>query len=388
MTNELVENELYLEHTAKKLKLAIVSFPMRPGFADYMVGLCKGLSSHFELQLYISHSYEASYEQYFRASTFAFGRTRHLPLDYPRFVLAVLKNKPDICLFQAWIKLPLLDAMIIRFLRTLGYRCFVTVHDAAPHEQKWWHSVTIPIFFKSFDGGICHSNKAIDVLRKLGVRTPLTKIPHGLLDHYQKSSIDKEQISLPPIADDPRVFVILFFGHVTRRKGIIHLVAALKLIGSDHPVKLIVAGKFALSQMDLSVIERMADERAILINRLISFAEVRPLFDLSHCVVLPYLEGTTSGVLKLAMAFSKPIVSTPIGDVEEVLSSNQYIAIPEYKGSDAEFEAGIASAILAAKERHIEMKQHMEALRADYSWENAGSAYANFLASPRRKRSK
>ena len=54
----------------------------------------------------------------------------------------------------------------------------------------------------------------------------------------------------------------------------------------------------------------------LIVDRRIDFQDVEKYFSAADIIALPYLEGTTSGVLKLALAFGKPVVATNVGDFQ------------------------------------------------------------------------
>jgi glycosyltransferase involved in cell wall biosynthesis len=56
--------------------------------------------------------------------------------------------------------------------------------------------------------------------------------------------------------------------------------------------------------------------------------EMQIYFNASDIVVLPYTDITTSGVIPLAYAFSRPVVTTNIGGINSVVNENTGILVP------------------------------------------------------------
>ncbi len=46
---------------------------------------------------------------------------------------------------------------------------------------------------------------------------------------------------------------------------------------------------------------------------------IGPYFDLADVVVLPYISATQSGVVQLAFGFGKPVITTRVGGLQEVV---------------------------------------------------------------------
>jgi glycosyltransferase involved in cell wall biosynthesis len=110
----------------------------------------------------------------------------------------------------------------------------------------------------------------------------------------------------------------LFFGRVHRYKGLQHFLEAGEILHRrGHAMKLIVAGTGA----DLARHrDRIASSPWVeLIDRYIAPAEVAPLFRRASVVVLPYTDATQSGVAAMAFAHGRPVISTRVGDLPEVV---------------------------------------------------------------------
>ncbi len=133
-------------------------------------------------------------------------------------------------------------------------------------------------------------------------------IPHGVL-----SQADADQALS---AGEPATF--LFFGRVESYKGLRYLLDANDILRSrGRASKLIIAG----TGPDLETHRpRLAASDCVeLINRFVPPADVASLFRRSTAVVLPYMDATQSGVATIALANSRPVIATPVGDLPDVV---------------------------------------------------------------------
>ena len=357
-------------------RIAIACFPVNPGFADYLLGLTDALRQHAEVEVLTSVTLDPEHQAVLGRAAYCFRRTRHLPLDIWVYAWHVLATRPDILLVQAWLKWPLLECLLIWVFRLRGIRCVATVHDVLPHEPKPWDRRILRLYYQAFNGLVAHSRLARDQLGAMRVHTQIAVIPHALLDRFNREPLTRRaaRMRVDGLHGDEASFVALFFGHITRRKGALAFAeAAAHLEGQG--VKLLMAGEPDLTPRDLVQLRATCAASGVVLQEgHVPFAQVQALFASADCVVIPYLEGTTSGVLKVAIAFEKPVVATPIGDVMETVDQRSAVLIPV-----EDLASGIATGILEARARAPELALEIAKCKASLSWAHIGAAYADFL---------
>jgi len=250
------------------------------------------------------------------------------------------------------------------------------VHDVLPHYPAAWSPLIFRFFYRSFDLLVAHGNVAKVQLRQLGINTPLTVVPHGVYDIYRTVGMSRSEARthFHDLKSDD--FVVLFFGHVDERKGIDELLRCWQNQGIDKGLKLIIAGQCAIT--DTQVLQRyqsaQSDPRFIVINRRVPFEDVEPLFEACDAVVLPYLEGTTSGVLKLAMAFAKPVIATDIGDLPETVPAEAGVII-----SHKSVLADLPHALARLRKHYPSYQANWRTVSAGYGWPAIAAHCYEFL---------
>lgn len=119
----------------------------------------------------------------------------------------------------------------------------------------------------------------------------------------------------PPPAGEER---ILFFGDWRRAKGLYQLMAAFdRLQSSGTTAKLTIAGT-PTPDIDVDRVRRWAAERpgqVEVIDRYVSLDAVPDLFARAQVVATPYLAGSQSGVLHLAMTMQRAVVTSDVGEL-------------------------------------------------------------------------
>jgi glycosyltransferase involved in cell wall biosynthesis len=126
----------------------------------------------------------------------------------------------------------------------------------------------------------------------------------------------RRRLALP--ADCP---ILLFFGFVRPYKGLEYLIQALPLVLQQLRVHLLIVGEFwtppAFYQRYAA--EFGVEQQMTIVNRYVANEELQPYFDLADAVVLPYISATQSGVVQLAFGFGKPVITTRVGGLHEVV---------------------------------------------------------------------
>jgi glycosyltransferase involved in cell wall biosynthesis len=136
-------------------------------------------------------------------------------------------------------------------------------------------------------------------------------VPHGILSIFK--NWDDEIVN-------EEKNTILFFGRISRYKGIDILIKAQPLISKEIPkAKIIIAGKGR--EKDFAVYESLMEDKSSfeIHYEFIPHAEVQRFFRRASVVVLPYVEASQSGVVAVAYVFGKPVVVTHVGSIPEVV---------------------------------------------------------------------
>ena len=115
--------------------------------------------------------------------------------------------------------------------------------------------------------------------------------------------------------------ILLFFGFVRPYKGLEYLIQALPLIRKQVNVHLLVVGEFWTVPEFYAhyAVEFGVSDALTIINRYVPNEDLRPYFDAAEVVVLPYVSATQSGVAQLAFGFGKPVITTRVGGLHEVV---------------------------------------------------------------------
>lgn len=240
--------------------------------------------------------------------------------DLVRSVCAV---QPDVIHYQSggnpWI--PLVIPLLRRF------PLVVTIHDATPHSGDapplgfLWAINTF--LSRMADQIIVHGRQQADALTEIHphVSGKVNVVPMGGLSLAKSPS----QWQRPP--DN---HTVLFFGRIRVYKGINVLIEAAPLIAEHIPgLRILVAGSG-----ECPALHRASEENPDLFevhNQFISSDDVPSFFQRASLVVLPYLDATQSAVVPLAYLFGRPVVSTRVGSIPEIVEDGTtgYLVEPQ-----------------------------------------------------------
>jgi len=263
---------------------------------------------------------------------------------------------------------------------------------AAYHASSWVERTA----YQNADGVIAVSRSMKEDVHKL-YDVPLERIGiihNGInLDQY-KPTIDPQVLDWHGI--DREVPYVLFVGRITRQKGIIHLVNAIRSI--DAGVQIILCAgapdtREIGEEMEQAVEEarRHAANPIIWIPEMLPKEEIIALYSQASVFVCPSVYEPF-GIINLeAMACETPVVASQIGGIPEVVIPEQtglLVAIDPRSKTDVEpanpqrFSADLAAAInqlLRAPEASREMgKQARKRVEAHFSWASVAAQTLGF----------
>jgi glycosyltransferase involved in cell wall biosynthesis len=246
------------------------------------------------------------------------------PLTWLRLVRRVRADNPDLLVLQWWVPYwtPCLTAIGYLIKRSSAIKIAFICHNVVPHEGGGVLDRRLALTaLRRGDALIVHSEQDRYKLLALLPQARVVKASHPTYAPLASQSAPaardlRRELGLP--ADAP---VLLFFGFVRPYKGLEYLIQAMARIRQRLPAHLLVAGEFWSSR---EFYERYAREFGVeqhisFVDRYIPNEELQPYFELADVVVLPYVSATQSGVAQLAFGFGKPVITTRVGGLAEVV---------------------------------------------------------------------
>ncbi len=221
-----------------------------------------------------------------------------------KFLNTIYQINPHIIHLQAchlWV------CFFLPFLKK--YKIITTIHDITPHvgSRSIGQDISRKIHIKYSDALIVHGQNAKEILAKESNKKKIFVVPHGDYSFFAKVCDRKYK-------EEP--FSILFFGRIEAYKGLTYLIQAVPLIASKiSNLKVIIAGSGSFSEKDK--VEKSPYFE--IHNYFIEDKDVGYFFARSAIVVLPYIEGTQTGIIPIAYSFKKPVIVTNVGSIPEVV---------------------------------------------------------------------
>ena len=214
-----------------------------------------------------------------------------------------------------------LDPYFLKVISKAPYHC-VDIHEALAQNEDsnaGLRQRLASVYSGKIKNVISHSTRTDDYLMQFGFEGTKYEVPHFKYVFPRDYDVDA-------VPDDMRMSVakdkvnILFFGNITREKGIdILLDAVNNLSEADaEKVNVIVAGK------DIDGVYkrvRLKKERKVsFFTRHITDNELRFLYDNVDYLALPYWKTSQSGILEMAFYFKKPIIASDIPYFRKMLT--------------------------------------------------------------------
>ena len=238
------------------------------------------------------------------------------PFTWRRTGRAILRWKPDVVVFSYWMSYFVPShAPVARMLRRHGVKVVTVVHNAIPHEPKFFDKPLARRFFRLSDLLVSMCDAVTADIRSLCPDAKIVQRPHPIYDHFGAKT-DKAAAQ-QALGLDPRLRTLLFFGLIRDYKGLDLLIDALPLLGPDS--QLVIAGESygSFDKYQAQIDASGCADRIRVFNRYIADEDVAGFFSAADVCVLPYRSATQSGVTAIALHFETPVVATPVGGLAE-----------------------------------------------------------------------
>ena len=238
------------------------------------------------------------------------------PFTWRRTGRAILRWKPDVVVFSYWNSYFVPShAPVARMMRRHGVKTVTVVHNAIPHEPKFFDKPLARRFFRLNDVLVSMCDAVTADIRSLCPDARIVQRPHPVYDHFgqkQDKAEAQRQLGL-----DPGLRTLLFFGLIRDYKGLDLLLDAMPLLGPGY--QLVVAGESygSFDKYQAQIESSGCAGRIHVFNRYIDDEQVPGFFSAADVCVLPYRSATQSGITAIALHFEVPVVATPVGGLAE-----------------------------------------------------------------------
>ena len=300
------------------------------------------------------------------------------PLSWIKIGRKIRKMKPDLLIIKFWLPFmaPCLGT-VARIVRKNRHTKVISILDnIVPHEKRPGDFALARYFVKYIDAFVAMSHQVKNDLALFDDKKPRAFCPHPLYDHFGKKTTKTEARN--NLGLDTNMKYLLFFGFIRDYKGLDLL---LKAMADERIAKwdisLLIAGEFYTDEkpyFDLINSLGIAN-RVIMSNDFIPDSKVADYFNAADLVVQPYKNATQSGVTQIAYHFEKPMVTTNVGGLAEIVPDGRvgYIIKPD--------EKEIADAIIKffRDEKEAEFIENLKIEKQNYSWERMLTTIDNLV---------
>lgn len=361
-----------------KIDLVGPSYPFRGGISYHTTLLFRHLKASHQTRFYC---FRRQYPRFLfpgktdrEESRFRLREEESLPLldslnpsTWLRLAGRIIKDRPDLVIFPWWTVYWTPQYLTVILLIKLFSRARVLLicHNVAEHEAHLLKTFISKLVLSQAHGFIVHSEREREILKALTGKGRITVTPHPTYDVFSTAAMSKTSAREKLGLSDEKI--ILFFGFVRQYKGLPYLIRALPLILARFKVRLFIVGEFWENKKRyLRLIREMdVQDQVTVIDRYVPNEDMPVYFYSSDLVILPYTSVTGSGLLQLAFAFGRPVVTTAIGDFPEIVEDERtgFLVAPR---SPRE----IADAVVDFYESHNgeEMSARIKKEQARFSW--------------------
>jgi len=362
------------------MKIVIIStaYPLRGGIAHYASLLYQHLSKHHEVSVI---TFKRQYPKLIFPGKSQNETGNHgavipsaqiidtlNPLTWYKAGRLAAERRPDLVIFN--YSMPFFVptyGLVARIAKKSSAKVMIICHNVLPHERTPFDKPLISWLFRTGDCFIVQAKSEEKDLLSL-VKNPKYKIvPHPVYEMFGKA-IEKSE-ARKEIGIHANENVALFFGFVRKYKGLHILLDAAQRALEKMEFKLLVVGEFYDDEQSYrqQIEELGLKNNVIVVSNYVPNNEVAKYFSASDVVVLPYIDATQSGIVQIAYNFNKPVITTNVGGLAEVVVDGKTGMVVQPNSIDE-----LASAIVKffGGEFAKKFSERVAEQKKLYSWDN------------------
>jgi len=361
------------------MKIAVIgpTYPFRGGISHYNTILCESLLKKHEVisisftRLYPRFLYPGKNQKDHKSKKKIKIKAVYLIDSVNLFTwfktfMFIKQKKVDLVIFHWWtpfFSLPFYTICKCIKLFTNIKTLFVC-HNVTPHENKLIDKFLIKIVLTNSDFFIVQSKDEFHNLKKLFPRATVEVVYHPTYKLFDFNSITKNEAKKRLKLTNN---VILFFGFVREYKGLRYLIDAMQKVRKEIDVTLLIVGEFWENKNRyLKLIKKYGIENNVkIVDEYVRNEDIGLYMASADVVVLPYLSATQSGIIQLAYGFNKPVITTDVGGLPDVVENGKTGYVVESRDSDA-----LARAIIRyfKYKKEKEFEKNIKKINYKFSW--------------------
>lgn len=224
----------------------------------------------------------------------------------------------------------------LNYAKEMGYRIIYTAHNIISHdtiyhnrEIEWRKEAMQYVDYILAHGSFARSG----LIAQLDVsKEKIYIVPHGLYTNYYKNTLSKtetrERLQIPNDS-----FVFCFFGNIKPYKGLDELIKIYNTLSIKYNSSiLLIAGKCNTNSELTKIKKNIAMNKSIIFKSdFIQDDDIQLYMNSADCIILPYKNILTSGILMLALSFNKPVIAPNTGILPEILTDKQGFLFSSYR---------------------------------------------------------
>ena len=301
-------------------------------YAVYTKGLCDGLSKVVDLTLcssfYITESSQYKIMPYFfvwsdkmkRGKIRAIVRGVEYFIAYCRIIRLIKKENYDVIHIE-WALMHGLDNFFLKRMKRYTNKLVYTSHNVLPHIDGEKHIDELKVLHSKFDTILVHGESIKEeYLKYFPEDISKLEIQYHGVHLSQKLTFDLKNVSneLIKFIDDCPGRIIAFVGIIFYNKGADRVIKYWIQNHNTTDDRLIVAGELSQNYSELnSLMSEVENSKTIFyLPRYLNEDEYSYVLSKTDIVTIPYRHAS-SGIVYSAAAFTKPILYTNTGAINE-----------------------------------------------------------------------